>query len=257
MKKINKIAIVWESDTGGGVNSYLRYLLHSKVFLEKEITIFTNFENQGAKPLMKDLAKLKNIKFIFFKSFFDGERKNLLEKIIFYFLNPVFLLLTVFKFKKILSNSNFDVLLCECGNYGIFRSEQAAILASKNLRIPVKSMVIHHACQKPPLFMGAIFRIIDFLLIRNLTSLITVSEATKKTLSHNSNLLESGRLQGHVIHNGVPINNFERKNYLSSRLIKDNPSALKVGMVSRLSPDKGHENLILAFSKLSPEYQKK
>ena len=133
MKKINKIAIVWESDTGGGVNSYLRYLLHSKVFLEKEITIFTNFENQGAKPLMKDLAKLKNIKFIFFKSFFDGERKNLLEKIIFYFLNPVFLLLTVFKFKKILSNSNFDVLLCECGNYGIFRSEQAAILASKNL----------------------------------------------------------------------------------------------------------------------------
>ena len=83
-------------------------------------------------------------------------------------------------------NSNFDVLLCECGNYGIFRSEQAAILASKNLRIPVKSMVIHHACQKPPLFMGAIFRIIDFLLIRNLTSLITVSEATKKTLSHTN-----------------------------------------------------------------------
>ena len=95
MKKINKIAIVWESDTGGGVNSYLRYLLHSKDFLEKEITIFTNFQNLGAKPLMKDLAKLKNIKFIFFKSFFDGKRKNLFEKIIFYFLNPFFLLLTI------------------------------------------------------------------------------------------------------------------------------------------------------------------
>ena len=257
MKKINKIAIVWESDTGGGVNSYLRYLLHSKDFLEKEITIFTNFQNLGAKPLMKDLAKLKNIKFIFFKSFFDGKRKNLFEKIIFYFLNPFFLLLTIFKFKKILSNYNFDVLLCECGNYGIFRSEQAAVLASKNLGISVKSMVIHHACQKPPLFMGTIFRIIDFFLIRNLTSLITVSEATKKTLIHNSNLLESGRLQGYVIHNGVPINNFVKKNYLSSRLIKDNTTALKVGMVSRLSPDKGHENLILAFSKLPPEYKKK
>ena len=28
-------------------------------------------------------------------------------------------------------------------------------------------------------------------------------------------------------------------------------------MVSRLSPDKGHENLIVTFSKLSLEYQKK
>ena len=28
-------------------------------------------------------------------------------------------------------------------------------------------------------------------------------------------------------------------------------------MVSRLSPDKGHEDLIVAFSKLSPEYKKK
>ena len=34
-------------------------------------------------------------------------------------------------------------------------------------------------------------------------------------------------------------------------------STLKIGMVSRLSPDKGHEDLIVAFSKLSLEYQKK
>ena len=49
MKKINKIAIFWESETGGGVNSHLRYLLQSKAFLDKQITIFTNSENKGAK----------------------------------------------------------------------------------------------------------------------------------------------------------------------------------------------------------------
>ena len=31
----NKIAIIWESKTSGGVNSYLKYLLQSKVFLDK------------------------------------------------------------------------------------------------------------------------------------------------------------------------------------------------------------------------------
>ena len=47
----------------------------------------------------------------------------------------------VFKFKKILSDSNYDILLCECGNYGSFRSEQAAILASRALKKGIKEVV--------------------------------------------------------------------------------------------------------------------
>ena len=35
MLQIKKIAIVWESETGGGVDSYLKYLLQSKAFLDK------------------------------------------------------------------------------------------------------------------------------------------------------------------------------------------------------------------------------
>ena len=172
-------------------------------------------------------------------------------------MKPIFLIISIFKFEKILSSSEFDVLLCECGNYGIFRSEQAAILAAKKTKIPVKSIVIHHACVKPPLFMGSIFKIIDFFLSKTLTSLITVSNATKKTLLNNSNLLDGGRLQSYVIHNGVPKNKFLRKNYLNLKLTKDNDSTLKIGMVSRLSPDKGHEDLIRAFSRLPSEYKKK
>jgi len=86
LPKINKIAIVWESETGGGVNSFLRYLLQSKAFLDKQITIFTNSENKGAKFLMKDFAEQKNIKFIFFDSFFVFNRKRIFfEKLIYYF----------------------------------------------------------------------------------------------------------------------------------------------------------------------------
>ena len=256
--KVNNIAIVWESETGGGVNSHLRYLLQSKSFLNKEITIFTNLENRGAKLLIKDLSGQKNIKFIFFSSFFVFDRKRIFfEKLIYYFLKPIFLLFAIFKFKKILSNSNFDVLLCECGNYGIFRSEQAAILAAKNLKIPIKIMVVHHKCLKPPLFMDFIFKIIDHLLSKTLTSLISVSKATEKTLLNNSNLFKNGRLKGYVIHNGVPVNEFSRKDYLKLDIAEDKEAVLRIGMVSRLTPDKGHDDLIKAFFRLSPDYQKK
>ena len=57
--KVKKIAIVWESETGGGVNSYLRYLLQSKSFLDKEIVIYTNYQNSGAKSLINDFKEKK------------------------------------------------------------------------------------------------------------------------------------------------------------------------------------------------------
>ena len=85
MLQIKRIAIVWESETGGGVNSYLRYLLQSKAFSDKQITILTNSENKGAKLLIKDLAEQKNIKFIFFPSFFVFDRRRV-------FLDPLFAL---------------------------------------------------------------------------------------------------------------------------------------------------------------------
>ena len=258
MKKINKIAIFWESEAGGGVNSHLRYLLQSKAFLDKQITIFTNSENKGAESLIKDFDQQKNIKFIFFNSFFVFNRQRIfLEKLIYYFLKPFLLVVAVFQFRKLLSNYSFDVLLCECGNYGIFRSEQAAILAAKKLKIPIRSIVVHHACLKPPIFMGLVFKIINYFLSKTLTSLITVSNATKETILNNSNLLKSGKLDSYVIHNGVPKNEFSSQNYLDIKTKKDSNKFLKIGMLSRLSPDKGHEDLIIAFSKLPFVYQKK
>jgi glycosyltransferase involved in cell wall biosynthesis len=255
MSKVDSIAIVWESITGGGVNSYLRYLLKSKSFLNKKITIFTNIENKGAKFLVKDLSDQKNIEFIFFSSFFVFKRKrSLIEKSIYYFLKPIFLIIAIFKFKKILSDKNFDVLLCQCGNYGNFRSEQAAILASKILKITLRVMVVHHECVRPPLFMGFVFKIIDYFIAKSLTSLISVSKATKETLVSNSNLLSQNSLNGHVIHNGVPINKFLRRDYLN---LKIDEKILKIGMVSRLSTEKGHDDLLLAFSQLPSNYQKK
>jgi len=258
MSKIKNIAIVWESETGGGVNSYIKYLLDSKDFSSKSITIFTNSENKGAPQLIKDLKEKNNISFVFYKSFFVFNRSRIfLEKLIYYFLKPLFLLLLIFKFKKILAKKKFDILICQCGNYGIFRSEQAAIIAAKKINIPVISAVIHHACVKPPIFFKFTFKIIDYYIKKSLTSLITVSEATRETVKENSNLLNNTNLKNKVIHNGVPKNHFKKDNYLNITLNKNEDTVLKIGMVSRLSEDKGHEDLIKAFSSIPLVYQKK
>ena len=258
MSQIEKIAIVWESETGGGVNNYLKYLLQSKAFEEKKITIFTNSENKGAKPLIKDFEKQKNINFVFFSSFFIFDRKrSFLEKSIYYFLKPFFLLLAIYRFKKILSNLKFDVLLCMSGGYGNFQSQQAAILAADKSKISVRSIVMFHACVKPPLFMGFIFRIIHYFMAKTLTSLISVSKATEETILDNSSLLNDQRLETKIIYPGVPKNQFVKKNYLNLKKLENNEFMLKIGMISRLDPDKGHEDLIIAFSKLPIDYKKK
>ena len=258
MAQINKIAIVWESETGGGVNNYLKYLFQSKAFANKEITIFTNSENKGAKSLIEDFEKQKNINFVFFSSFFVFDRKrSFLERSIYYFLKPFFFILTIYKFKKILSNLKFDVLLCMSGGYGNFQSQQAAILAANKSKISIRIIVMFHACVKPPLFMGFVFRIIHYFMTRTLTSLISVSKATRETLLNNSSLLNDNLLETKIIYPGVPKNKFEKKTYLNLKTAENNRSILKIGMVARLDPDKGHKDLIIAFSKLSFEYKKK
>ena len=128
MKQKN-LAIVWESITDGGVNSYLKYLLLSKTFQKLNVFIITNSTNNGAKYLKKDLKNYKNKKFIYFKSFYI-KKKNFLERVIGYFLKPFFFLKTINTFDKIFEKVEIDTLICQCGNYGGFRSEQSAILAA-------------------------------------------------------------------------------------------------------------------------------
>ena len=47
MRKIKSIAIVWEQDSWGGVDTYLSYLLNSKFFNDILVTIYTNQNNEG------------------------------------------------------------------------------------------------------------------------------------------------------------------------------------------------------------------
>ena len=253
MKK--KICIVWESITDGGVNSYLRYLLSSKKLQKFKIVIITNSSNQGAKYLKNDLKKNKNIKFIYFKSFYV-KKKILIQRYLEYFFKPIFFIKTVKLFDEIFEREKIDVLICQCGNYGGFRSEQSAIISAQKKKIEKIILVIHHKCEKYPLFFKTILKYINKKIRNSIDNLVTVSNATLKSIKENSNLYSKHK-GAKVIHNGVKIESFKKKNYLTN-ILKDKKIRIKkndilIGMLARVSHDKGQDDLIKSISLINPK----
>ena len=86
-----------------------------------------------------------------------------------------------------------------------------------------------------------------------LTSLISVSQATKMTIFNKSNLLDNQILQDVIIHNGVPI---APKNKNLNKPVNEK-KIFRVGIISRIEKYKGHEDLIIAITKLNKHYLKK
>tara|TARA_E500000178_G_C17036935_1_gene763959 strand:- start:4952 stop:5791 length:840 start_codon:yes stop_codon:yes gene_type:complete len=256
MKNIKKICVVWESIEQGGVNSYLRDLILSNNFKSSDITIFTNRNNLGINYLKQDLAKRKKIKIKNYLSFFTLNDELRILKILIQLISPIFFIYKIFKFKRLFKNKKFDFLIAQCGNYGTVRSEQAAIIAARLSGIRVTTLVIHHECRKPPIFTRLINYLINQILKKYITSVICVSKATMKSLKIRSNLLTNSKFEKSVIHNGIPITNLPKKNYLKN-IIKINKKDINICMLSRITPNKGQNDLIESFSKLEWKIQKK
>ena len=120
----------------------------------------------------------------------------------------------------------------------------AAVLATNKGKIKINSMVIHHACTFPPPFMTLFVRFINFLLSKKLTSLISVSKATRESVFYKSNLLDSQLLHDVVIYNGVDT---ARKETINNPIKR---KKINVGLISRIEKYKGHEDLIWALKKI-------
>ena len=147
-----------------------------------------------------------------------------------------------------------------CGGYGDFRSEMASIFIAKFLGFPVRSLVICHACIKP-VFWNTTLNLINNFLSKFLTSVISISKATRDTLFNKSNLLDRSlysNLKNSVIYCGVPIN--QKINDISnidSLIYKNSKDIFLLGMLSRIESYKGQEDLIKGFSKLPKNIQNK
>ncbi len=258
-KAINNIGIFWEGEQWGGTDSLLSNLINTEAFKEINVVIFTNKKNLGAKRLLKNL-KNKKVDLIYFNSLITLSSNNIILKILLNLLKPILFLISIFQFYFILRNYKFQVFIGMCGGYGNFRSEMASIFIAKFLGFPVRSLVVCHACTKP-IFWNTTLNLINNLLSKFLTSVISISKATRETLFNKSNLLDRSlysHLKNSVIYCGVPIN--QKVNVASnidSIIYKDSKDVFLLGMLSRIESYKGQEDLIKGFSKLPKNIQNK
>ena len=255
--KINNIGIFWEGELVGGVDTYLYNLINADAFNEIDVVIFTNKNNLGAKKLSKNLRN-KKVSFVYFTSLNSFTVKNIFFKILISLLKPLLFLISIFQIYLILRKYKFKVFMGQCGGYGDFRSEMASMFVAKFLRFPVRTLVIHHACGKP-IFWNTLLNLINNLISKIVTSVISVSKATRDSVFYKSNLLDrSSDLKDLIIYNGIPVN--QKINYTSkinNIIYKDSEDIFLLGMLSRIESYKGHMDLIRGFSKLPKNVQKK
>jgi glycosyltransferase involved in cell wall biosynthesis len=250
-----KIAIIWENKEIGGVGSYLDFILNNPSFENFDVTIYTNKTNHGSNILKKKLINKKNIKYVNYKSFLIFESSFFLLKLINYLLKPFFFLIQYLVFKILFFNKDFNIVVGLCGGYGSFRGEVAALLAYN--KRSVKTLVVCHETAAGPMFLETLSKFIDRIISKNISSIISISKATRNSLHFKTDLFLSNKnLQELVIYIGVPKYNLEKK--ISIRNFdKDNKSIFNIGILSRIEPYKGHEDLCVAYSQLNRDIREK
>ena len=122
-----------ENISYGGATTHLISLLNSFKFRNYEILIITNKTNNAKREILK-LSKNKSIKLLIYNSLNAILVNNYFLKIFFLFFGPIFFILSIFQMFLILKKNKFDILLGNCGGYGNFRTEMAAIVAGKFLK---------------------------------------------------------------------------------------------------------------------------
>ena len=155
------------------------------------------------------------------------------------------------KLQKIFAaQGSFDLVLSSNGGYPGSLGCLAALWAARNLGIPARLLLVHHAADARSAFRLTIEAILDHLVQEWATGIVTVSLATRESLRWNRGFtMEKCPL--HVIPNGIDVSS-QKKNTEQSLRKQFNikQKTFLVGMVGRLERYKGQEDLILALGLL-------
>ncbi len=248
------IGIIWENIEVGGVGTHLEILLNNKKFKNCKFTIFTN-KNNIAYARIKNRLNLKNTSFVLYKSLNVFIFRNKILQSFYFLFQPILFLISIFQFYKLLKKFEFDILLGNCGGYGSFRSEMAAIIAAHFLRFSNKILLIHHSFTRPILW-NNLLKTTNYILRNFVDSFIFVSNAVKNDIKKNTCLLNNSKKIS-IIHNGIDIKDFSKNNKQLNKVFKKGKGTLKIGMISRVEEYKGHMDLINCYHELPSQIKNK
>ena len=261
-----KIAILWQQELSGGVDTHLWSMLKNWPDLSDSFTILYNNGNQGYHRVKKELHSLSNVELIAYQSFSYQPLSNQIKnraasffvKLFAYSILPLTVMLMTKKIERLLNKyGEFEAIIANNGGYPAAWDCISAIYAAKKLQLPKRIMLIHHEASNYGLFHKKFEQLVDIKILKSITNIITVSNATRQSLVDKRHFdLKLNPIQ--VIHNGIDIEysaldigqiNLREKFDLNDKIL--------IGMVGRIEEYKGHDDLIEACSLISSDYLKK
>lgn len=235
-----RVGIVWEQYEWGGVDSYLSYLLNDWPEKADHFIIFHNRHNKGSERLKTLLNGNVKCEFIEISSFFKNYQNHIL-KILQHIFTPLIFLLNAYFYKKLFCMHDINVVAAQNGGYPGSYGNIAAIFGAYWANKSARILVIHHAAIKP-LPMHGFFRLVmERLLSKIVTTIITVSNATKETLRINTALMDTQECNVVTIGNGVPCSSINKVDKLVHN------KEVKICIMGRLESYKGHDVLMYAL----------
>lgn len=263
-----RILIYWEQESWGGVDSHLLELLTTWPVASDQFVLCYNQGNQGFERIRSELECIPNVRCVEVVSCsHNALSKRFREQAviawtrhILYFLQPLSFLLMTRRLRKIFEREGpFDILLSDNGAYPAAWGCLCALFAARQADIPARVLLVHHAATSPALFMGWFEALIDRWVSRVASMLICVSDATRSTLL-NKRRINDEEVCIRVVHNGVSSQStVETHNvpFFDVRAVIDNDTDLLIGIVGRVQPYKGHEDILFALARMSGAVSKR
>lgn len=261
-----RLLIYWEQESWGGVDTHLLELLHTWPEQNDEIVLMVNEGNQGFERLKDQFKALPYVRCETFCSYSHNELSRrmrgskwtrFMTKLL-HFIQPLTYFLSVWRLQKAFRRLGpFDLLLADNGGYPAAWGTLSAIEAGVRVGIRARLLLVHHSAKPPAAFMSMFERMIDIRLMRNASAMICVSHATRAEVLRQR-WIDEAALRIRVIHNGISLEDSmvsAEADDIRRRIGAGNDDRL-VGIVGRVDPYKGHEDLIFALARLAPEQLK-
>ncbi len=244
-----KIAIWWQQESWGGVDTHLASMLDAWPDPADEFTLFHNLDNPGVQRIESALGARKVATVAFPE--WQASGSGVLGRGFAYVLLPLNFLLWLPRARRLLAaNGPFDALIANNGSYPGAWTCLAALHAAERQRIPRRMLLVHHAAGGYGVLRQTFEQLLDRGVTRWATDLVAVSRATRESLIR-LRFFNTERNPIRVIHNGVRMACAAERNESLRAGWGCGPSDFAIGMVGRVERYKGHEDMLCAMAELA------
>jgi glycosyltransferase involved in cell wall biosynthesis len=245
-----KIAIWWQQESWGGVDTHLATLLGSWPEPD-EFTIFHNTGNSGFARIAAAIAG-RRVRSVTFPDWQHGDA-SLVVRAVHHVMLPLRFLSAVLSAQRLLSaHGPFDAFIADNGAYPGAWTCLAALAASHRIGIAKRMLLVHHAASTYGLGRRFFEQFIDRGVQAWATDLVAVSRATRDTLIR-LRFFNTERNPVRVVHNGIRMSGDVAQDPDMRRSWGIGPQDFVVGMIGRVQRYKGHEDTLLAMAELTRE----